>query len=97
LLEGESYLSTRIQLAPGDTLLLYTDGITEAEDKDRQLFQDDRLKQVFSQYRDASLQDLQNGIVRAIDQFTGGTSQSDDVTLLVVRYSDARGDGSQIA
>ncbi|MBB5059276.1 serine phosphatase RsbU (regulator of sigma subunit)/pSer/pThr/pTyr-binding forkhead associated (FHA) protein [Granulicella aggregans] len=91
LLEGESYLSTRIQLAPGDTLLLYTDGITEAEDKDRQLFQDERLKQVFSQHQDASLQDLQDGIVRAIEKFTGGTSQSDDVTLLVVRYSDTRG------
>jgi serine phosphatase RsbU (regulator of sigma subunit)/pSer/pThr/pTyr-binding forkhead associated (FHA) protein len=97
LLEGESYLSTSIQLAPGDTLLLYTDGITEAEDKDRQLFQDERLKQVFSQYRDAPLQDLQDGIVRAIEKFTGGTSQSDDVTLLVVRFSDARGRGSQIA
>ena len=86
LLESETYPSSSIQLAPGDTLLLYTDGITEAEDKDRKLFQDDRLKQVFSQYQNASLQQLQDGIFSAIERFTGGTSQSDDVTLLVVRF-----------
>jgi phosphoserine phosphatase RsbU/P len=86
LLEDETYPSSHIQLDPGDTLLLYTDGITEAEDKDRQLFQDERLKKVFSRYQDASLQQLQDGISSAIEEFTGGVSQSDDVTLLVVRF-----------
>jgi sigma-B regulation protein RsbU (phosphoserine phosphatase) len=86
LLESESYPSSRIQLDPGDTLLLYTDGITEAEDNNRQLFQDERLKKIFSQYQDASLQQLQDGVMSAIEAFTGGASQSDDVTLLVVRF-----------
>jgi serine phosphatase RsbU (regulator of sigma subunit) len=91
LFEQETYNSSRIQLEPGDTLLLYTDGVTEAEDKDRNLFQDGRLKEVFSQHQDASLKQLQDGIVSAVEKFTEGASQADDVTLLVVRY---RGSGT---
>jgi len=86
LVEVASYDSSRIQLEPGDTLLLYTDGVTEAEDKHRNLFQDTRLKEAFGQHRDSSLKTLQDGIFSAIEKFTEGASQSDDVTLLVVRY-----------
>lgn len=86
LVSAASYTSSRIQLEPGDTLLLYTDGVTEAEDKDRNLFQDVRLKEVFGQHQDSSLKSLQDGILTAIQNFTTGASQSDDVTLLVVRY-----------
>jgi serine phosphatase RsbU (regulator of sigma subunit)/pSer/pThr/pTyr-binding forkhead associated (FHA) protein len=89
LAENESYASSHIQLEPGDTLLLYTDGVTEAEDKDRNLFQDVRLKEVFGQHRDSSLKVLQEGILSAVENFTAGASQSDDVTLLVVRYRGA--------
>jgi len=74
------------QLAAGDTVLLYTDGVTEAEDRDRNLFQDERLKEAFSQHQDSSLKTLQDGIWSAIEKFTEGANQSDDVTLLVVRY-----------
>jgi serine phosphatase RsbU (regulator of sigma subunit) len=78
------YTSTRIQLEAEDTLLLYTDGVTEAEDRNRNLFQDERLKQAFGEHQDSSLQALQDGIWTSIERFTDGTSQSDDVTLLVV-------------
>ena len=86
LFDGESYTSSHTQLDPGDTLLLYTDGVTEAEDKERNLFQDGQLKEVFSQHRDSSLKDLLGGIFNAIEKFTEGASQADDVTLLAVRY-----------
>ncbi|MGO9336583.1 MAG: SpoIIE family protein phosphatase [Terracidiphilus sp.] len=93
LLESESFPSSRIQLEPGDTLLLYTDGVTEAEDRDRNLFQDVRLKEALSQHQDSSLKALLDGIWSAVETFTGGASQSDDVTLLVVRYrGPAEGD-----
>jgi sigma-B regulation protein RsbU (phosphoserine phosphatase) len=86
LLENASYPSTFLQLEAGDTLLLYTDGVTEAEDKNRNLFQDTRLKQVLEQHPDASLETLQKEIFRAIEAFTGQADQSDDLTLLVARY-----------
>jgi serine phosphatase RsbU (regulator of sigma subunit) len=86
LVEGATYTSERAQLEPGDTLLLYTDGVTEAEDKDRNLFQDTRLKEAFGLHQDFSLKSLQDGIFDAIEKFAEGASQSDDLTLLVVRY-----------
>ncbi len=86
LLDKEIFTSSRIQLEPADTLLLYTDGVTEAEDKDRNLFQEERLKKAFSEHPNSSLKTLQDGIWSAVEKFTEGATQSDDVTLLVVRY-----------
>ena len=86
LFEGAEYTSATIQLEPGDTLLLYTDGITEAEDPERNLFQDERLKEVFGRHQNASLSVLQDAIFQAVDEFTRHADQSDDVTLLVVRF-----------
>jgi serine phosphatase RsbU (regulator of sigma subunit)/pSer/pThr/pTyr-binding forkhead associated (FHA) protein len=97
LFENESYASSRIQLEPGDTLLLYTDGVTEAEDRDRNLFQDERLKEVFSQHQNSSLKHIEDGIFSALEKFTEGASQADDVTLLVVRYRRSAGNDSNTA
>ena len=91
LVEQASYKAARIQLEPGDTLLLYTDGVTEAEDRDRNLFGVARLKEALGRYEGASLAELQAAILGAVEGFAGGTSQSDDITLLVVRYQRPAG------
>ena len=92
LVEDASYTSDRTQLEPGDTLLLYTDGVTEAEDRDRNLFQDTRLKEVLGQHQNSSLQTLEDGIFDAIEKFADGASQADDLTLLCVRYRGTAAD-----
>lgn len=86
LLEEASFSASRIQLEPDDTLLLFTDGVTEAEDKDRNLFGVARLKDALAQHTESSLYALQSGILRAMEKFSLGTKQSDDITLLAVRY-----------
>jgi len=86
LVEQSSFKAERIQLEPGDTLLLYTDGVTEAEDRDRNLFGVGGLKEAIGRHRDGSLAELQAGILSAVERFAEGASQSDDITLLVVRY-----------
>jgi phosphoserine phosphatase RsbU/P len=86
LVASATYSASSIQLEPGDTLLLYTDGVTEAEDKNRNLFQDERLKDILGEHQESSLENLQDAIFSSIETFAGGASQSDDVTLLVVRY-----------
>jgi sigma-B regulation protein RsbU (phosphoserine phosphatase) len=86
LLEQATFQAARIQLEPDDTLLLYTDGVTEAEDREQNFFGDERLKEAFGQYPDSTLDDIQAGILNAIARFVDGASQSDDITLLVVRY-----------
>jgi sigma-B regulation protein RsbU (phosphoserine phosphatase) len=92
LVEDATYTSDHVQLEPGDTLLLYTDGVTETEDKERNLFQDWRLKEVFGRHQNGSLKNIQDGIFDALGKFTGGASQSDDVTLLLARYRGPQND-----
>jgi sigma-B regulation protein RsbU (phosphoserine phosphatase) len=78
--------------------LLYTDGVTEAEDRNRNLFQDVRLKEALIQRQGSSLNALLDGIWSVVEAFTGGVSQSDDVTLLVVCYrGPAENDGNTLA
>ena len=86
LSEQEHYASSLVQLESGDTLLLYTDGVTETEDKHRNLFQDGKLKEVFTQQVDTSLAHLLNELLSALEEFAQGASQTDDVTLLALRY-----------
>lgn len=86
LVAQATFSSAQIQLQPEDTLVLFTDGVTEAEGKQRELFGTDRLIGALGRHRDLSLGAVQKGILDAVETFTGGTSQSDDMTLLVVRY-----------
>jgi sigma-B regulation protein RsbU (phosphoserine phosphatase) len=97
LVEQATFPSAHIELEPGDTLLLYTDGVTEAENGERELFEDRRLKETFARYQDAPLKGLQDGILSTVEKFTDGTSQSDDITLLLVRYRGPAGDGNRNA
>jgi sigma-B regulation protein RsbU (phosphoserine phosphatase) len=97
LVDDATFTSTRIQLEPGDTLLLYTDGVTEAEDRERNLFQDGRLKEAFGQQQSSSLKAVQDGILGSVEKFTDGANQSDDVTLLLVRYRGPAEEGGKTA
>ena len=86
--------SARLQLEAGDTLLLYTDGVTEAEDVGNNQFQEERLMELLGQQKDASLETLRERILSDIERFTEGASQFDDITLMAVRYSGpAENDG----
>ena len=86
LLEDATYQADCVQLEPGDTLLLYTDGVTEAESKDRIFFGEERLVEVLAQHPDSSLGTLQSAILGTLEKFAEGTGQSDDITLLMLRY-----------
>jgi serine phosphatase RsbU (regulator of sigma subunit) len=86
LVDVASFEACRIQLEPGDTLLLFTDGVTEAEDKNRNLFEIERLIEALSHHAGCSIDALQSGLLAAVEQFTEGAIQSDDLTLLLAQY-----------
>jgi sigma-B regulation protein RsbU (phosphoserine phosphatase) len=86
LIDLAQFNSDRIQLEPQDTLVLFTDGVTEAEDRDHNPFGDERLMEAAGRHQDSTLGDLKDGILAAVEKFTEGASQFDDITLLVVRY-----------
>lgn len=76
-----------VQLEPGDTLVLYTDGVTEAMDVDREQFGEGRLRAVMEAHQDISAEALMEEINRAVVAFTRGEPQSDDITLMVAKIA----------
>jgi serine phosphatase RsbU (regulator of sigma subunit) len=89
LIAEADYPSARLQLEPEDTLVLFSDGVTEAEDPDHELFEVAGLSKVLEGRINESVEDLKQAILDAVRAFTRGADQSDDLTLLVVRYRKA--------
>lgn len=86
LIPEAEYTSARLQLEPEDTLVLFSDGVTEAENTRQELFEVAGLSRVLAGQQSASVEELQQSILNAVRAFTSGAKQSDDLTLLVVRY-----------
>lgn len=74
-------------LSSGDTLLLYTDGITEAEDPTGELFGMDRLKRQLSLGKETNPRLVLDGLLGAMSRFEEGLARQDDLTLVAVRVS----------
>ncbi|MFQ3662554.1 MAG: GAF domain-containing SpoIIE family protein phosphatase [Chloroflexaceae bacterium] len=74
-----------LTLHPGDVLLLYTDGITEAMNGERELFGDDRLAAVLHANAHHGPQEIINAVLTAVNDFAGGQSQADDITMVVIK------------
>jgi phosphoserine phosphatase RsbU/P len=86
LIPEATYTSMRARLEPGDTLVLFSDGVTEAEDQNSSLFGVPRLQDILAGLHEMPLDRLQRTIVESVETFSGGASQADDITLLLVRY-----------
>ncbi|MBW1779793.1 MAG: SpoIIE family protein phosphatase [Deltaproteobacteria bacterium] len=81
-----SYQSKKTWLKAGDTMFLYTDGVTEAMNRKKELFTQKRLEQGLSVLRDRPLDQMAAGIMARIKDFSGGAPQTDDITMLILRY-----------
>lgn len=86
------YEDERLQVNGDAHLLLYTDGVTEAEKQDHTQFGEDRLleyvRQVTKHDPKATAQQLTDGLYSAVRQFTGDIPQNDDITILTIQYSN---------
>jgi serine phosphatase RsbU (regulator of sigma subunit) len=74
-----------IDVAPGDLLLFYTDGVTEATNAEGQLFGEDRLRAVIVDQAASTAEQVLQAVMGAVEAFVGDTPQSDDVTLFVLK------------
>jgi serine phosphatase RsbU (regulator of sigma subunit) len=79
------YRQRTVQIEPGDILLLYTDGVTEAFDAGQEQFGMERLEELLRQNGQSSPAELVSNLEAAVDAFTGGGHPSDDITLLIVK------------
>ena len=81
--EGACYAVREFTLEEGDTLLLYTDGLTEAMNADEEMFGIERVESQLKREYDckSQIQDL----LKAVHEFVGNAAQSDDLTLLAIK------------
>ena len=84
---GIEYEEKTVVLAPGDTVLLYTDGVTEAMNRDDEQFGVERLKTTFSLAPPTDPRQANDEVFRAVHEFVGDTLQSDDITCLTLHRS----------
>ena len=85
LIRAARFESRRSEIAPGDLLCLYSDGITEATAPDDEEFGMDRLGEILTSYRDMPLAELIQAIDGAVTAFAQGHPQADDQTVVLVR------------
>lgn len=78
-----------VQLAPGDIMLLYTDGLTEAENPNQEAYGVERLSRVLADHAHQNATIIKQGILNDVRTFTDGANLFDDMTLIVVRYLGA--------
>ncbi|MCL2088424.1 MAG: SpoIIE family protein phosphatase [Oscillospiraceae bacterium] len=88
--DGREYTENEIQLSPGDMIYLYTDGVTEAENTNGDLFSAAELEKVVNKSADCSVKELLESVKREVDVFAADREQADDITMLALLY---KGDG----
>lgn len=87
IFEFASFGQDTLALHPGDTLVVYSDGISEAQSPDGEEFGDERLIACLEAHRGASASVMREAVLASVRVFSAGTAQGDDMTLLVVRYA----------
>jgi len=90
VLDDAAWEEREIQLEPGEALLLYSDGITEAQDAAGELFGEARLLEAVQLDSGRTARELEETLLGAVRAFRGSEPQSDDITLLVVARAGAQ-------
>jgi sigma-B regulation protein RsbU (phosphoserine phosphatase) len=84
-LDDYEFTEDTLQLEKGDTLLLFTDGVTEAIDKEEKDYGDERLRKLLGQCSKLSCQEIVDKVKADVKAFVGEAEQSDDITLLALK------------
>lgn len=90
--EGLAYREDSERLGPGDFVILYTDGVTEAMNVGGELYSEDRLLKLLSQQRSSSVEESVQEVVNDVWAYQGEAEQADDVTVMTVSYSGSSED-----
>jgi sigma-B regulation protein RsbU (phosphoserine phosphatase) len=84
--QGREYGESSIDLQPGDVLLVFTDGVTEAMDVQEQLYSDSRLRDTLETLRDATADSVLHAVRESVEEFARGAEQADDITMIALEY-----------
>ncbi len=89
LFEMATYEQESLTLEPGDTLVVFSDGVSEAQSAAGEEFGEDRLLASVEANRSATPAEIRDRLVASVREFTAGATQSDDITVMVLRYGSA--------
>ena len=96
-IEEASFDAGRFQLSPGDKLVLFTDGVTEAESADEEMYTAARIKQALeNSAEEASARLIAEGLAESVHNFVGAVPQSDDIAILAICFEGAAASSSDI-
>ena len=87
VMEGVKFKQESLKLDPGDILVLYTDGVTEAMNPKNEMFSKERLKEILSKIEDKDVKNITSTIRESIKSFVQDAPQSDDITILVLKFN----------
>ncbi len=85
-MEGIRFREHEFELHPGDSLFVYTDGVTEATNAEKELFGNDRLLEALNRDPDAEPEKILSNVRDGIDAFVRDAEQFDDITMLCLKY-----------
>jgi sigma-B regulation protein RsbU (phosphoserine phosphatase) len=86
MIEGVPFQTVQTQLEPGDKIVIYSDGLTEAEGVDGAFFDTDRLRKCLRDGVALGATALHASLLETLDRFTDGGAVRDDITALVLEY-----------
>ena len=87
IIEGFPFSESKISLSKNESILVYSDGVTEASNQNGDLFGEEKLKTLLSNaMKDPTAEQIVNLIFNSVNEFEEGTHQSDDITLLTTKY-----------
>jgi sigma-B regulation protein RsbU (phosphoserine phosphatase) len=89
LLEGAEFTVESLQLVPGDHVVIYSDGVTEAQNQNHEFFGKKRLRDIVNAHAKESCGAIHDAIQAGVAAFTEGAAQSDDITVVVLEYRGA--------
>lgn len=88
MIENLVYQQDSVALTPGDVVVIYSDGVTEAVDGDDQEFGDERLCEVVTQHRTRSAADILEALFDAVERHQSNQPQYDDITAVVIKRTE---------
>jgi sigma-B regulation protein RsbU (phosphoserine phosphatase) len=91
LIPGNQIASESLALSPGDTFVLFSDGVSEAMNVAEDFFGEPRLVETLSPLAEAPVKDIVDAVMGAVRGFAAGAKQSDDITVVVARYAPTAG------
>ena len=95
ILKKAKFTEHGFELHPGDSLFVYTDGVTEAADRDGTFFETDRMLTALNREPEASCSGTLENVMQDITAFTDGAEQHDDITMLCFRYYGKESEGAK--